>query len=117
MNSLIEGDVIDALYAASQAGVRINRGQSGGICGLRPASRAVGKYPRQVHRRAIPGTFRIVCFGKARLPSKKRRGLHLSSADWMGRNLSRRVETLVECPERHSENQITSQIMAANMAR
>ncbi|MGR3519689.1 MAG: RNA degradosome polyphosphate kinase, partial [Roseovarius sp.] len=49
------------------------------------------------------------------LPSKQAR-VYLSSADWMGRNLNRRIETLVEIHNDTVKAQIVSQIMAANMA-
>jgi polyphosphate kinase len=111
MNSLLDKDVIQALYRASQAGVQIELIVRG-ACALRPGVLGVSS---RIRVRSVIGRFlehsRIFVFGNAGAPE-----VYLGSADWMPRNLHERVEVVFRLKDKALCEQVCQTILMPYLA-
>ena len=107
MNSLVEPQIIQALYRASQAGVRIELIVRG-ICAIRPGVKGVSE---NIRVRSIIGRFlehtRVFCFHNG-----GDHEIYLSSADWMSRNFFSRVETCFPVEDKRIRERVFQEVFS-----
>jgi polyphosphate kinase len=111
MNALLDKNLIQALYRASQAGVEIDLIVRG-ICALRPGVRGLSDH---IQVRSIVGRFlehsRIYYFGNG-----GEEEIYIGSADWMPRNLYERVEVLLPLRDELLRERVHREILDAYLA-
>ncbi len=111
MNSLVDPQMIEALYEASQAGVKIDLIVRG-ICCLRPRVKGLSE---NISVRSIVGRFlehsRVFYFENACAPE-----VFLGSADWMPRNFFRRIEVVFPIEDGRLRERIIHEVLRFNLA-
>jgi len=111
MNALVDGDIIQALYRASQAGVKIDL-LVRGICCLRPGWPGLSE---NISVRSIVDRFlehsRLFYFENGGRPE-----LWAGSADWMPRNFFRRIEAVFPIEDPRLRRRIKEELLAIPMA-
>lgn len=111
MNSLMEQGVVQALYAASQAGVEIDLIVRG-ICTLRPGIPGISD---NIRVRSVVGRFlehsRVFYFGNA-----GNEEIYCGSADWMPRNLFERCEVVFPIRDAQIRSRLRKEILAAYLS-